>query len=63
MLGTPKFLRNKKDARDFAKAVEGAQTPSAEAVTVEAGTDGLDEGNLQDTLQALASRIAALETP
>lgn len=34
---------------------------SAESVSVEAGTDGLAAGTLQDALQALASRIQALE--
>ena len=43
-----------------------ARTPTAHdqaatTVTVADGDDGLDEGNLQAVLQALASRIAVLE--
>lgn len=34
---------------------------SAESVSVAAGTDGLAAGTLQEALQALASRIQALE--
>lgn len=34
---------------------------AATDVTVAAGTDGLDAGNLQVVLQALATRIAAVE--
>lgn len=34
---------------------------TASAVNVAEGDDGLDEGNLQITLQALATRIQALE--
>lgn len=34
---------------------------TAEQVTVAAGTDGLDAGTVQEALQALATRVAALE--
>jgi hypothetical protein len=33
----------------------------ADAIPVEAGDDGLDEGTVQETMQALASRLQALE--
>lgn len=38
-------------------------TPTAADVTVAAGTDGLAAGDVQAALQALATRVAALETP
>lgn len=41
----------------------GGSTPTAADVTVAAGTDGLAAGDVQAALQALATRVAALETP
>lgn len=40
---------------------EEPSSPTAADVAVEAGSDGLDAGTVQAALQALASRIAALE--
>ncbi|GAA0766101.1 hypothetical protein GCM10009434_03210 [Brevundimonas olei] len=42
-------------------AAAGNHTHAATAVTVAAGTAGLAAGNVQTQLQALATRIAALE--
>lgn len=38
-----------------------AKLSDAEGQTVAAGTDGLEAGTVQETLQALATRIQALE--
>lgn len=46
-----------------AKVATGANIALSKLANVAAGTDGLAAGTLQATLQALASRIAALETP
>ncbi len=42
-------------------AAAGNHVHTAAVVTVAAGTDGLSSGNVQATLQALATRIAVLE--
>lgn len=46
----------------YEQALAGGGSPtSASVVTVVAGTDGLAAGSAQEALQALATRIAALE--
>lgn len=46
-----------------AKVAADAAIALSKLANVAAGTSGLAAGSLQDTLQALATRIAALETP
>jgi len=41
--------------------VTGSGETAASDVSVAAGTDGLDAGTVQEALQALATRVAALE--
>ena len=58
------FKDNMKEVvKQVAEGGGGGSTPTAAEVTVAAGTDGLDAGDVQAALQALATRVAALETP
>ncbi len=54
-------LQQKKSLMEYLAENAGAAT--AADVTVAAGTDGLAAGSVQAALQALASRIEALENP
>lgn len=53
----------KEVVKQVAEGGGGGSTPTAADVTVAAGTDGLAAGDVQAALQALATRVAALETP
>lgn len=55
------YGRTKIKAAGFIGPTSGGSS-AASGVTVAAGTDGLAAGNVQAALQALASRIAELET-
>lgn len=55
-LGVPTVL-----SKELKDQIEGAGSTAASGITVAAGDDGLDAGSVQDALQALATRIAALE--